>query len=359
MFKRTIDVVAFGSDSPLPRLLAYYTVLGAALYALTYFVPATEILLLGNGTEAPSEPMRLLPDGLNGGPVPALAAQSHSLLALFLNTAIILVGTLALMLPVTWVYIAARRVPGHDQAVVQTLIILPIVVAGIVLIVSNSLALAFSLAGVVAAVRYRTNLRDTRDVVFIFLAIAVGFAAGVQALAIGVVLSFVFNLVVLLSWRYDFGRSALSPTAASHWTEPLSDIAKSNGNQVVPDRDLMLSLTPLKATELAKRFERVSELIGPTDKKPRFNAVLSLATEKVGETQVVVQQILDEHTKRWILDEVVTNVGKPSEVFYLVGMRKSMTRDELITAVQAGAGLLISSINLELGESAEKEKKDA
>ena len=73
------------------------------------------------------------------------------------------------MLPVTWVYMSARPGQGHNQSVVQALLVLPMIVAGIVLIVSNSLALAFSLAGVVAAVRFRTNLSDARDVVFIFL----------------------------------------------------------------------------------------------------------------------------------------------------------------------------------------------
>lgn len=103
-----------------------------------------------------------------------------SLAYLAITTALMLIGTILLMMPVSWVYMSARQIQGHNQSVVQTLIILPLVVAGIVLIVRDSLALAFSLAGVVAAVRFRISLRDTRDVVFIFLSIAVGFAAGVQ-----------------------------------------------------------------------------------------------------------------------------------------------------------------------------------
>src|SRR5665811_2050081 len=98
------------------------------------------------------------------------------------------------------VYMSARPSGGqHNQNVVQTLIILPLVVAGIVYIVQNSLALAFSLAGVVGAVRFRTTLRDTRDLVYIFLSIVVGFAAGVQALAVGALLSMFFNFVLILT----------------------------------------------------------------------------------------------------------------------------------------------------------------
>src|SRR5437016_5865539 len=108
---------------------------------------------------------------------------------------------------------SARSGQGHIQSVVQALIVLPMVVAGIVLVVSNSLALAFSLAGVVAAVRFRTNLTDARDVVFIFLAIAVGFSVCVQDILIALLLSFISNFVLVLTWRYDFGRPVLEPTA--------------------------------------------------------------------------------------------------------------------------------------------------
>jgi len=263
------------------------------------------------------------------------------------------------MLPVTWVYMSARNVPGHNQALAQTLLILPIVVAGIVLIVQNSLALAFSLAGVVAAVRFRTTLRDARDVVFIFLAIGVGFAGGVQMLGLGAVFSVAFNFVVLWTWRYDFGRNVLSPTAASQWSEPLSSLAKSNGGSRVPDRDLVLALTPKKVDALAQRFDRVRDVLGPSKKNPRYNAVLSITSDKVGEAQVLVQKVLNKMTKRWVLDEVVTHTGKPSEVYYLVRIRKSMTRDELITAIRARAGDRIVAADLEIGEAVEKEKQEA
>src|SRR5688500_9327999 len=189
-----IDVLTLGSDRPLRRLIAYYAFLGGVFVLLHYFVPQVDHLLLGKGLDAPraapASPM-VLQDALSDEPASTVDAggiDNGSLAGLFLTTAMSLLGTILLMMPVSWVYMSARHVPGHSQAVVQTLIILPLVVAGIVLIVGHSLALAFSLAGVVAAVRFRTNLRDTRDVVYIFLAIAVGFAAGVQTLAVGAVL---------------------------------------------------------------------------------------------------------------------------------------------------------------------------
>src|SRR2546430_11285380 len=72
---------------------------------------------------------------------------------------------------------------GYDPSVVQTVILLPVAVAGIVAVVQNSLVLAFSLAGLAAAVRFRNTLKDSKDAVYIFVAMGVGLAAGGQALA--------------------------------------------------------------------------------------------------------------------------------------------------------------------------------
>lgn len=345
-----IDVITLGSERPIRRLMAYYVVLGLVIWALAYFLPSTQNLVLGKGVDAVSETPMVLQDGLSSTPSTSSVIGPGSLAELAGTTTLILVGTLLLMLPVSWVYMSARSVTGHSQAIVQTLIILPLVVAGIVIIVQHSLALAFSLAGVVAAVRFRTNLRDTRDVVFIFLSIAVGFAAGVQSLAVGAVLSVIFNLVLLFTWRYDYGRNVLTPTASSRWAEPLDALANPDSSATVPDRDLILSLTPAEAGELAQRFERVSGVLGTDKKKPRYNAVLTVTTDDVVGAQRAVEDGLDGTVKRWKLDEVVSNVGRPSEIHYLIRLRKSVMRDQVLTAVHDKAGDKIVTVNLELGE---------
>ena len=356
-----VDLLTLGSNRPIRRLIAYYAFLGIVLFLIHTFLPSTDHLLLGKGLDAstvPAGPM-VLQDGLSisGDPATTVGAgrfDENSLAGIFITTTLILVGTLLLMMPVSWVYMSARHVPGHSQAVVQTLIILPLVVAGIVLIVRDSLALAFSLAGVVAAVRFRTNLRDTRDVVYIFLAIAVGFAAGVQTLAVGAVLTIVFNFVMMWTWRSDYGRNVLTPTAASRWAGPLNSLAMTSEYDAVPDRDLVLSLSPAEATKLAARFGRVSEALGGDKKKPRFTAVLSIMSDHVADAQELVERVLDRLSKRWRLDEVVTHTGKPSEIYYLVRLKKGVGRDEILTAVRDEAGDRIESVELESREAVEE-----
>jgi hypothetical protein len=89
--------------------------------------------------------------------------------------------------------------------------ILPVVVAGISLIVANSVALAFSLAGVVAAVRFRFTLRQPSDAMYIFVAIAIGLGSGIGALGIAAVISFAFVFTTLAIWKLEYGKTLSGP----------------------------------------------------------------------------------------------------------------------------------------------------
>jgi hypothetical protein len=352
-----IDVLTMKSDRPVRRLVAYYVIVAVVVAILSVFFPREISAIAAKGLGDVSEGPTVLADALSS-PSATGSFALGSLVGVVITTIMILLGALVLMLPVTWVYMSARPSGGqHNQNVVQTLIFLPLVVAGIVFMVQNSLALAFSLAGVVGAVRFRTTLRDTRDLVYIFLSIVVGFAAGVQSLAVGAVVSIIFNFVLIVTWRYDYGRNMLMTGASAQWSRPLQALASPTGDHQIPDRDLLLSLTPEKANALADRFERVSDTIGKK-KKARYNSVLTIITDKVPEAQKQVEQVLDKMTKRWDLDEVITNVGKPCEIYYLTRLKKSVPRDDLLTAIHQAAGEVIESASLESGEPVE-DGKDA
>ena len=110
---------------------------------------------------------------------------------------ITLIGTWLLMLPVSWVHKGIHRSGIHDHSLDETTLILPGVVAAIVLIVQHSLALAFSLAGIVAGVQFRRALQDTFDALFILVAIGTGIAAGVAALEVAAILTVFFSYATL------------------------------------------------------------------------------------------------------------------------------------------------------------------
>ena len=121
------------------------------------------------------------------------------------------VGAVLLAVPVSWAYFITSRIRNIDQSFLQTIMILPVVVAGISMIVLNSVALAFSLAGIVAAVRFRFTLRQPSDAMYIFVAIAIGLGAGIAALGVAGVISFGFVITTLVIWRMEYGKTLAGP----------------------------------------------------------------------------------------------------------------------------------------------------
>jgi len=125
--------------------------------------------------------------------------------------ALAVVCAAALMAPVSWMYFITTPQKRVDRSFSQTMIILPVIVAGIAMIVQNSLALAFSLAGIVAAVRFRFTLSESAHTLYIFCAIAIGLAAGISAIGIGFVISVGFVYGTLALWWLDYGARLNSP----------------------------------------------------------------------------------------------------------------------------------------------------
>lgn len=181
----------------LPLALYYGAVIGIGL-ALIRWVPGAEHAIM-----APIVPA-IATDFI--GSVPAALPQAETpwggpfgRLSLAFFT---IVGAVVLALPIAAIYMHTRRL-RYDPSLVQTMIVLPIVVAGVVLVVKNSLALAFALAGIVAGVRFRQKLNEPKDAVYVLLALGLGLAAAVQALDIALAVSLAFNVIVLALWRFD------------------------------------------------------------------------------------------------------------------------------------------------------------
>ena len=128
-----------------------------------------------------------------------------------LQLALASIGAVILTVPVSWVYFITSRARRIDQSFLQTIVILPVVVTGIAMIVLNSLALAFSLAGIVAAVRFRFTLSQPSDAMYIFVAIGIGLGSGIGALAVATVISCTFVLATLIIWKLEYGKTLAGP----------------------------------------------------------------------------------------------------------------------------------------------------
>ncbi len=121
------------------------------------------------------------------------------------------IGAVILTVPVSWAYFITSRAAKIDQSFLQTIMILPVVVTGIAMIVLNSLALAFSLAGIVAAVRFRFSLSQPSDAMYIFAGIGIGLGSGIGALGVSTVISCAFVLATLVIWKLEYGKTLAGP----------------------------------------------------------------------------------------------------------------------------------------------------
>lgn len=120
-------------------------------------------------------------------------------------------GAAILIIPISWAYFITSRNKDVDQSFAQTIIIMPIVVTGIATIVLNSLPLAFALAGVVAAVRFRFTLDQPSHAMYIFVSISIGLGAGIGALGVAMVISMAFVYSTLIIWKLQYGKVLSGP----------------------------------------------------------------------------------------------------------------------------------------------------
>jgi hypothetical protein len=145
-------------------------------------------------------------------------------------------GALLTSIPVSMVYMGIRHGDEYDQSLISTIIILPLVVTGIVVIVQNSLALAFSLAGIAGAVRFKNSLKSSGDALFILAAIGIGLSAGIGAVELSAVMSVVFNLAFLTLWLTEYGERAGMKRYMSDFEpdDPTAAVAPSPAPQQPP-----------------------------------------------------------------------------------------------------------------------------
>jgi Domain of unknown function (DUF4956) len=307
---------------PLVRLAVYYALVLAGGLLLARFLPQVWHALAGGNlqevklggrhgelsalTQGGNEPTGMIePEGI---PQPVAAALP------------MIAGTL-LVLPVAWVYVMTRERKANAGSTVQTIMLLPAVVAGVAILVRNSLPLAFSLAGIAAAINYRTRIRQPQDEVYVFLAIVMGLASGLQVISIAFAVSLVFNLLVITLTSTEFGRTAgaldgisVRPHLAGHG--PASAGGHNGGavdTALSPDHD-------------GRPKERAVEQ--PLD------TVLRVYTRDPEALRPAVEGILATQVKAWRFERVVAGEEPEARLEYRVRLRKRVPGPVLVAQVQ-------------------------
>ena len=206
-------------------------------------------------------------------------------------------------LPVVWVYRWTRPRKKYDPSFAQTLLVVPIAIALVVFLVKDSIALAFSIAGIVAAVRFRTSLNETMDAIYMFIVIGIGLAAGIQYGSVAILASVAFNAVVLVVWRMNWG------------AEPVV-------------------LSGLRLVHSPDRLTTPDGGVPRTDKKPKpFTARLRVHTSRTEAAQQAAEALLTTHAARWQFAGIVEQKYDDSIVEYDVRMKKKADPDAFTAAL--------------------------
>jgi uncharacterized membrane protein YhiD involved in acid resistance len=120
------------------------------------------------------------------------------------DVAMTLVLSFVLSSAIGWVYKRTHRNISYSQSYVQTLVIIGMVVAVIMLVVGSNIARAFALVGALSVIRFRNAIKETRDVGFIFLVMAIGMAVGTRFYLLAAAATAIILLVIFLMQRFDW-----------------------------------------------------------------------------------------------------------------------------------------------------------
>ncbi len=259
--------------------------------------------------------------------------------------ALIAMGSAGLLaLPLAWLYTVTRKKRGYHQSSVHALILLPVVVAGVVVLVKFSLALAFSLAGIVAAVRFRHTLEDSKDAIYIFAVTGVGLAAGVE-LSVAATISLVFSLVTVLLFNTDFGRAPapLEGRMAEERMQRALAIANRTSQFVARvDKEILEQLAPAQLEALAdralQRRQEAAEAATGERPVPRNVVTLHVVTDGATGSREAVESVLGQLAKEWRFRAAQAGPDGGQTLDYVVRIRKSVETALFIDAVRRAAG---------------------
>lgn len=331
------------------RLVLYYAALAVLAVLVWRFLPA----YLPQLTEAVDPLLGAI--GPPGAFTPSGGASSLPPYAYVLMALVGSVSALLLVLPVSWVYMFTRQKKGYQQTVVHSLILLPPVVALVAALVRNNTALAFSLAGIVAAVRFRTTLEDSKDAVFVFSVMALGLACGVQ-LEVAAVLSVLFVVVTLILWYTDYARTPPSlegERADRHMQRAISIANRTSQFVARLDKEILDSMAPAQLDALQGRLDkRRSKVEGTTQEReteepgPRFDGRLTITVSDPEAAQPALEALFEPRLKRWKVVRLDRSDGQ-ALIVYAVRPKKGMTLETIAGELEREGAPYVAHVEAE------------
>lgn len=162
---------------------------------------------------------------------------------------------------------------GYDKSFMFTLLMMPLVVAVIVLLVSNNLARAFSLAGVFTLVRFRLAMTDSSDLTYILASVGTGLATALGYLSAGIMITLFLSFVLmvlsmfLLNKHDEYAKLVVTMPEHLNVKHALSDVLKKHTKSFRVER--------VKTSDFGTLYKMTYKLVLPKhlDEKALFDDI--------------------------------------------------------------------------------------
>src|SRR3954469_6025201 len=126
---------------------------------------------------------------------------------------------------IAWIYMLTHTGLSYSRSYVNTLVIMPVIVAMVMMILANNLVLAFGLMAIFAMVRFRSILRDTLDTTYVLAVIVIGLACGTLKFTSAVIGCAVTIAIMLYLWGTAFGtRLRYNLIVNIQWVRPAAEL---------------------------------------------------------------------------------------------------------------------------------------
>ncbi|MCI1930162.1 MAG: DUF4956 domain-containing protein [Clostridia bacterium] len=121
------------------------------------------------------------------------------------SISLVLLTAFVLGLIVSGIYMLTHKRDGYMASLACTLVVLPMIIAIIIILVGNSVAKAFSLAGAFTIIRFRSTQTEPKDLTYVFCTLAIGLACGMGYVACAVFFGIIMCVVLAVLSAIKFG----------------------------------------------------------------------------------------------------------------------------------------------------------
>lgn len=117
-----------------------------------------------------------------------------------------MVLAIILGLAIALIYRYTHRGMNYESSFLSTLAILAPIVTLVMFFIQGDLVLSLGLVGSLSIIRFRTPIKDTRDMVFLFWSIAMGLGVGTLNWTIAVISTIILGLLISVFYIVRYGR---------------------------------------------------------------------------------------------------------------------------------------------------------